>query len=137
MQFGGFTPTPSSGIERHQNSAREIRLKFEFLLVYVVDPHPGAGHLAVQGHPLGLLSKYHQPLTMEERMANAGHVTVDGVFDTVMVDALQPLSPGNTVWCSAGRRQLAWLIAQDGKVKLSQLWFDGPTMDDAMAAMTA
>ena len=31
----------------------------------------------------------------------------------------------------------AWLIAQDGKVKLSQLWFDGPTMDDAMAAMTA
>ena len=36
-------------------------------------------------------------------MANAGHVTVDGVFDTVMVDALQPLlAQSNTVWCSYG-----------------------------------
>ena len=68
-----------------------------------------------------------------------GHVTVDGVFDTVMVDDLQPLlAQSNTVWCSYGPApNSAWLIAQDGKVKLSQLWFDGPTMDDAMAAMTA
>ena len=127
------------------NATKALRAKygskFEFLLVYVVDPHPLAPDISpYKGIPWELsYSKYHQPLTMEERVANAGHVTVDGVFDTVMVDDLQPLlAQSNTVWCSYGPApNSAWLIAQDGKVKLSQLWFDGPTMDDAMAAMTA
>jgi hypothetical protein len=94
-----------------------------------------------RGQPCELeYSKYRQARTYQERVDDANHVTVAGVFDEVLVDWLEPSnSTGeNPVWCSWGPApNPGWLLSQSGEVKLAQPWFDGDAMGDCLADPTS
>ena len=104
------------------------------MLVYVPDPHPLAPDVSpYKGEPWELdYSKYRQARTFEERAEDANQVSVDGVFDEVLIDDLTPVNStgNNPTWCSWGPApNPGWLLSRAGhstqsKVLLGQPWLD-------------
>jgi len=120
------------------NATKALRERYgstvAFVLVYVPDPHPLAPDISVYSGSTWELdySKYRQALTHSERAADANQVTVDGVFDEVLIDDLSPenTAGNNPVWCSWGPApNPGWLLSSTNKtVTLGQVWLDTSEM---------
>ena len=110
------------------------------MLVYVAEVHPTAPDPSPyfgtvdQGK---FSSNVPQPRNFSSRFALACKISLNPLF-SVLVDDLTPhnQSGNNPVWCQWGPApNAAWLIGMDGKVRLSQSWFDPRTMDAAIDSL--
>ena len=90
----------------------------EFVLVYVVDPHPLAPDLSPYSGAVWQLgfSKFRQPRTFGERLNNANNVSTEGVFDVKLADGLLTSSGDGLRSSSSNGEEVD--VAADGSAPL-------------------
>ena len=143
---------------------RKLKAQFgssvHFVAVYILEVHPKGAPNPYMGQPYDPNDKFAitgQPLTFDERMKAAQGFTkafdgkvFDGLFDIILVDEMTDASGllHNPVWSTYGSTPNGgWIIGQDGKVKLGQLFFsfvgmplmtpEGPTLEPGEKALAA
>ena len=137
---------------------RKLKAQFgssvHFVAVYILEVHPKGAPNPYSGDAYNPQDKFAvtgQPLTFEERMKAAQGFTTafdgvfDGLFDTILVDEMTDASGllHNPVWSTYGSTPNGgWIIGQDGKVKLGQLFISfvgmpGGPLDEGEAALAA
>lgn len=123
---------------------------FHYVFVYIPEVHPHLGVHPYTGEVLPAEMPYpggieSQALTMEQRIKSAETLEKmsPGTFDYILLDDL-PSTSGeyNPTWCTYGPApNPGWIIAQDGTVKVSQLFIGHgmPTVpfSEGMAVLNA
>ena len=117
---------------------RRLKTQFgtsvHFVAVYILEVHPKGAPNPYSGdayNPEDQFAVTGQPTTYEQRMAAAQGFTkafdgvFNGLFDKILVDEMDDASGllHNPVWSTYGSTPNGgWIIGQDGKVKLGQLF---------------